>query len=402
MTSLRWLEASGKLQQQFLLASRSLSIPTQNVREVLKQSEEYKEQLKNLRKQWHQNHLNKVREEETKREDEDKKVVLRSAKLLRTKRKLSEKKREKHEKVLQAVKLRYDENIARNIVKKEQEEEVFKKKFDQMVKEMDAESKYWVTKENMMDKINEKLFLRPATTGVVFHNSEYWRDYCITTNIHRLIQVANEENDIDSFEEKLQAIGEKDALSKEDMLQAINQMIGTGEERARYDEIVHDMSTKLRKDGKPEDSDDDVMESSNNESEDEIEGYEERGLDEDDVEYSEEDSNGEEKEITAFDRSLRRRKLREDAEMYGYADAKIQDPAIIMGKEFNESDVTSEDSMNLYNQHFKSIDQLIQEINEIDPKDTITLKQKYNTLITRIRTEEKFKKLTEEIQPKKL
>ena len=50
-----------------------------------------------------------------------------------------------------------------------------------------AESKYWVTLENVDQLITPEFFQKPCTTGVIDETSAHWRYYCRTGNIWQLL-----------------------------------------------------------------------------------------------------------------------------------------------------------------------------------------------------------------------
>jgi hypothetical protein len=52
-------------------------------------------------------------------------------------------------------------------VRNAQKAEVRKLRFDKLIGMLDAESRYWITPENINEKITAELFEKPCSTGVV-------------------------------------------------------------------------------------------------------------------------------------------------------------------------------------------------------------------------------------------
>jgi hypothetical protein len=122
--------------------------------------------------------------------------------------------------------------------------EVQKKRFEALVRSLEAESRYWVTPENMDSKITEELFDKPCTTGVVTKSSEFWRNYARCTNINRLLfGVLPEMKDEDTINDVILERTQAERATKEDIMGTLNSMIGTGEDREKFDELVDDFSS---------------------------------------------------------------------------------------------------------------------------------------------------------------
>lgn len=144
-----------------------------------------------------------------------------------------------------------------------QRNEIRKERFERLVKMHEAESKYWITMENIDQKITEELFAAPATTGVTTEISEYWR-YCCPSmqpnrTLGRLLEAENgpdsdEENDDDlkqfddvprpnTFMSPLDYLldnEEQITTQKESIRGMLNAMIGEGSDRAKYDTLVNE------------------------------------------------------------------------------------------------------------------------------------------------------------------
>lgn len=112
--------------------------------------------------------------------------------------------------------------IAREKVFKEKDQLKSQLQFNNLVDDLAAESKYWVTKENMNTLICEKLFEVPATTGITTKSSELWRYSCVTTDVKRLLHEARLSGDFETLQTKLENIGQKEADTKEGIISVIS------------------------------------------------------------------------------------------------------------------------------------------------------------------------------------
>ena len=127
---------------------------------------------------------------------------------------------------------------------REKKAAIQRKRFESLSRSLEAESKYWVTPENMDTKITEELFSKPCTTGVVNKSSEFWRHYARCTNMNRLLfGVLPNMKDEDTINDVILERTQGERATKEDIMGTLNSMIGTGEDRERFDELVDDFSS---------------------------------------------------------------------------------------------------------------------------------------------------------------
>lgn len=115
-----------------------------------------------------------------------------------------------------------------------------------VIAEMEKEKHCWITLENMDSKITEELFAKPSTTGLISRYSEHWRYHLVTTSLGRLLQ-AKKNDDPDQVRspltERLSLMAQASLTKRMVVEEVLDDMIGTGEERAKYKEIV-EMYTK--------------------------------------------------------------------------------------------------------------------------------------------------------------
>lgn len=136
------------------------------------------------------------------------------------------------------------EHLAKLKIIRSKKAVVQKKRFDSLVRSLEAESRYWVTPANMDDKITEELFNKPCTTGVVTKSSEFWRNYARCTNINRLLfGVLPNMKDEDTINDVILERTQAERATKEDIMGTLNSMIGTGADREKFDELVEDFSS---------------------------------------------------------------------------------------------------------------------------------------------------------------
>ena len=138
----------------------------------------------------------------------------------------------------------------------------------------EAESKYWITSENINQLITRDLFLKPSTTGVITPISEHWRYYCPSLSpqqtMKSLLEADDSDEDSDYEDEEVlennqngsnnREIKEHIKLDpaylqpidynmdseqyvtgeKEKIRNMLNNMIGEGVDREKYDSIVRE------------------------------------------------------------------------------------------------------------------------------------------------------------------
>lgn len=129
-----------------------------------------------------------------------------------------------------------------------------------------AESKYWITEENINDLITRDLFLKPATTGVITPLSEHWRYHCPTLSPNQAMlqlaqaELSEDDEDSDDSDDEYSAKRKQIPLDpaylreidynqhaeqyitgeKEKIRDMLNAMIGDGADREKYDSIVRE------------------------------------------------------------------------------------------------------------------------------------------------------------------
>lgn len=223
------------------VATRNFSLVTPD--EVYERKLVYDKKVTTLRKQWAAEYKLAQEQALEKKRLETKRVVLQKAIRLRGKREDAAARKALKDRNNERVKFFYKEHLAKLKIIREKKAEVQKKRFETLVKSLDAESKYWVTPENMHEKITEELFNKPCTTGVVTKVSEYWGTCALLTNPNRIL-----------FGERLEMKGEErvkaiqlrrqlgSRVSKENVKAVLNTMIGTGEDREKFEELVDDFS----------------------------------------------------------------------------------------------------------------------------------------------------------------
>lgn len=150
-------------------------------------------------------------------------------------------------------------------VLEQQKNEIRKQRFERLVKMHEAESKYWITLENLEKKITEELFATPATTGVVTEISEYWR-YCCPSmqpnrTLGRLLEADDDPDSDEDSEDEDENTRDNDlrtspntfmspidyylnneeqiTTQKESIRGMLNAMIGEGSDREKFETMVN-------------------------------------------------------------------------------------------------------------------------------------------------------------------
>jgi hypothetical protein len=117
-------------------------------------------------------------------------------------------------------------------------------RFANIVEDLKREQSVWITMDNIDDKISPFLFQTPtATTGLVTKYSEMWRHY-VESDKYEYEKAMHPEKfliGVSSFGEALSRDIEAGPIeARRDVGQFLDAIIGTGEYREKYDELLDD------------------------------------------------------------------------------------------------------------------------------------------------------------------
>jgi hypothetical protein len=211
----------------------------------------YKDQLTSMRKKW-QLEIDE-RNEAAARElaAAKEKMVLAKAIRLREKRKESVLRQaaDKQRKELAAE--HFVAHLAHNKTIYREREEQLGKWHNEMAKSYEEESKHWLTPENLETQITEDLFDTPSTTGIRFKDSEYWRYSVNTLKLKRFTAIQDQYSDMSgtSLADRVEYLAELRSNRKLIIQDFLDPMIGTGDERSKYQEILDNMTDNVFNDG---------------------------------------------------------------------------------------------------------------------------------------------------------
>ena len=112
-------------------------------------------------------------------------------------------------------------------------------RFLQLTDDLNEEKEFWITKDNLETLITPELFDEPSTTGIVTRRSEYWRWTSAYPNLRRMLMEASEDDEkYETLEADLQAFRDGDPLNTTGAHDFLNEIIGSGEDRAKYDTLL--------------------------------------------------------------------------------------------------------------------------------------------------------------------
>lgn len=161
-----------------------------------------------------------------------------------------------HQRRLEASRVRYQENLAHTLAWKEKADAKQQKRYEALVKDLTAESKVWITEDNLTSLITADLFAAPATTGLTTKTSDFWRYHTQSLKTRRLQMMANEDNDYyasNALKDSLN-MGEMELATKKYQAgyklqthEFLNSMVATGEDRSQFRSYV-DKFSKLMED----------------------------------------------------------------------------------------------------------------------------------------------------------
>jgi hypothetical protein len=228
---------SSKISMQ---TSRAMS--TNANKEYIGERSLYGQDMKSLRLAWRSEYLAKVKLAEEAKEKKKQEIVAAKAIRLREKRKASVLRQEADKKAKEIANGLYLEHLARNYLvyeERKKERELYRSRY---LDAFENEKSYWITLENMEEKITEDLFDGPKTTGLVNKDSEHWRWQAHVINIKRYLDEnydAEADASVNSIKAKSILRGEVIShrnLVVQDFLEPI---ISTGEHRDKYDELFN-------------------------------------------------------------------------------------------------------------------------------------------------------------------
>jgi hypothetical protein len=139
------------------------------------------------------------------------------------------------------------EKLARNQVVRSQREEVQQTRYTRLVADLEQEMPTWLNADNIEEKITDSLFESQATTGLVTKTSEHWRWQIVPLNLQRLMSpdFAASESSGSELADRLALRGQIKSAKKIMVQDFLDPMIGTGEERAKYKELVEKFSAQF-------------------------------------------------------------------------------------------------------------------------------------------------------------
>ncbi len=130
-------------------------------------------------------------------------------------------------------------DLAKTHILKNEKDAIQKQRYQIALDDLEEESKTWITTENIDEKITPELFANPATTGLLSKFSDNWRYSCTTEDLDRMLASgALDKNSENSISDKFNYKAGFQFVQKSIVSDLLNQMIGTGEERAQYKELV--------------------------------------------------------------------------------------------------------------------------------------------------------------------
>lgn len=209
-------------------------------RELAKKKSAYNQQLSELRKQWAAEHQAKLDEENRKRKEARRLVVLQKAVRLRARNVVSAQNIQKDRERKAAAMARYREHITKNNMIAEKRMETDRAgEMAALVSDLEEEKKCWITSHEEADaRINESLFEAPATTGLATMTSEYWRHMAVPFNLSVLFNAPFQARYGPTDASPEARYAEAMSTKRLEVREMMNTMIGSGADRQHYKEIV--------------------------------------------------------------------------------------------------------------------------------------------------------------------
>ncbi len=147
------------------------------------------------------------------------------------------------------------------------------RRYAMAIADLEKEKEYWITPDNIENKINLSLFETPATTGLSNRYSDYWRYSAFTTDLDRM-KKDEDERERYGFDAKAREIeigGEREMVKRVEMMQFLDQSVSSGAERANFKNLVNEFLDHLKRmDGHEEDEAEDDDDDYDDEEDDEL------------------------------------------------------------------------------------------------------------------------------------
>jgi len=212
----------------------------------------YEEKLSLLRKEWQAKHREKLKEKALQEAAERKRIVLRRAIALREKRirraqALVEEKLQRERDLLRAR-----ERLFRTQLKWEARKATEDARVQQALTDLQKESENYITASNLDEKVTADLFGKfPATTGIVTPHSNHWRYEVFTPKVQRLLSTSFREEFETMSKSRIKAkmVGQSRVTKRMLTEEFLNDMIGTGEDRDKFQELVKAAAAEYDKRG---------------------------------------------------------------------------------------------------------------------------------------------------------
>lgn len=207
----------------------------------------YNKQVSEVRKRWQEEFRTRKDREIEEKKAERERIVLQKAIKLRQYRSESLLRQENTKRAQEISKILIQEKLAKSIVKNEIKLQLEQKRIGQMVKDFVMESNTWLNESSIENKITTKLFTKPSTTGLVTRQSEHWRWHLVTMDPKRVMNPAfMRQYAGDSLEDRMEIRGGVRSAQRIFAQDFLDPMIGTGEERAKYRELVDKFTTAFQ------------------------------------------------------------------------------------------------------------------------------------------------------------
>lgn len=235
--------------------SASLSSKSHDRIEYSVEKKAFEEKLNDQRKQWRSEYLEKMRLLEIQRKEEKRRIVLEKAQRDRVKREESLKRQAADRVRKDQARQRFQEHLAKNIIKYNARRVAQQRRYDRFFTDLQQESSVWITPDNIDDKITEDLFETQSTTGYVSPHSEHWRWQVLSINLNRIMsQELMRERGIDkeeksSLSKRLDWAAQEENFKKFEVRDFLEEMIGSGKDRGRLEELVEKFTGELEHHG---------------------------------------------------------------------------------------------------------------------------------------------------------
>ncbi len=146
--------------------------------------------------------------------------------------------------------------LARNHILMADKESRQQRRYEVALVDLEKEKSAWITMENVDKMITNELFETQSTTGLTTKHSNHWRYQAFSVDLKRMEHESQEARE-DPVGMRKKLMAEKDLIRRFDTESYLNTVIGSGEEREKFPQLVKEYMDSVFTEENFDDTDED-------------------------------------------------------------------------------------------------------------------------------------------------